>query len=941
MSQKVSVLLIGLMLNLLQLQAQNISGTITDAKTKETLIGAVVTVKGTSTGVQTDFDGRFSIEVKSLPSTLTISLIGYQQKEIVVNDAAKVLKVELTSAEIKLKSAEVTGSRISEKQKENPLTVESMDMIAIKQAAQNSFYEALGTLKGVDLTTASLGFTVVNTRGFNSTSPVRSLQIIDGVDNQSPGLNFSLGNFLGASDLDVMKVELVAGASTAYYGPNAFNGVISMNTRSPFIKPGIEIEYKMGERDLSQIGVRWAYASKNKFGRDIFGYKINLLYMKANDWEANNLTPTIDSRNDANNPGGYDAVNVYGDEYYLTSDFSKQPATNPGLITYYRTGYAERDLVDYNTENLKLSAAVHIKLKPEVELILSKNAGTGSTVYQGDNRYSLKNIYFLQNRVEVKKQDKYFIRAYSTREDAGQSYDAYFTALLLQQAAKPDDYWSLDYRKYWANSGPGNPSIFNQIRNYPNYPQPPPFGDPNYTVLYQQYLDAINPFLLENYYDSLTMFHNEAHLYSDTLQDATRGFVPFYAPGTQRFDSMLAVITSKKSFSENGSRFYDKSALYHIQGEYIFTPAFSTISVGGNYRMYRPNSDGTIFSDSSGRKITNQEYGVYVGAEKKVMDDKLKINLTARLDKNENFDYNISPAASLVYTPNQNNVFRISFGSAIRNPTLTDQYLYYNVGRAKLIGNISGYDSLLTVPSVRAFFDGSRDKSELVYFNAPPIQTEKVKTVEVGYRTSLFNHLYLDANYYFSLYRDFIGYKIGIDADVVTTSFQTTEVIINNIYRLSSNAADQVSTQGVSVGLNYFIGKFITVNGNYSWNELNLRGSEDPIIPAFNTPRNKFNLGLSARNIETTLFNKIKMNGYSFNLNYKWVQGFLFEGSPQFSGEIESYDVVDVQISKSIPAIKSVFKIGASNVLDNQHYEVFGGPLVGRLAYATILVELN
>src|SRR5439155_2603751 len=147
-----------------------------------------------------------------------------------------------------LKGVEISGSRISEKQKEAPLTVESIDRIGIKECAQTSFYEALGTLKGVDLTSASLGFTIINTRGFNSTSPVRSLQIIDGVDNQAPGLNFSLGNFLGASELDVLKLELVAGASSAYYGPNAFNGVINILARSPFLKPGLEVMSKIVER---------------------------------------------------------------------------------------------------------------------------------------------------------------------------------------------------------------------------------------------------------------------------------------------------------------------------------------------------------------------------------------------------------------------------------------------------------------------------------------------------------------------------------------------------------------------------------------------------------------------------------------------------------------------------------------------------------------------
>ena len=91
--------------------------------------------------------------------------------------------------------------------------MEQLDAIAIKETPAISFYNGLGNLKGVDMTTASLGFTIINTRGFNSTSPVRSLQIIDGVDNQAPGLNFSLGNFLGVSELDINGVELIAGAS--------------------------------------------------------------------------------------------------------------------------------------------------------------------------------------------------------------------------------------------------------------------------------------------------------------------------------------------------------------------------------------------------------------------------------------------------------------------------------------------------------------------------------------------------------------------------------------------------------------------------------------------------------------------------------------------------------------------------------------------------------
>ncbi len=916
--------------------SQTISGVIRDGKSNEPVIGAVIKLKFSDIGTVTDIDGKFELNtVINPPFVLLISFVGYEPQELNVNSLEKSLTVKLKSREVELKGVEVTGSRISAKQKEAPLTVESMDIIAIKECPQTSFYEALGTLKGVDLTSASIGFTIVNTRGFNSTSPVRSLQIIDGVDNQSPGLNFSLGNFLGAPELDVLKVDLIAGASTAYYGPNAFNGVISMTTRSPFVKPGLEVSFKTGERNLMETSVRWAQVFKNKENKDKFAYKVNMRYMHADDWEANNLSPTPESRNGVG-PGGYDAVNVYGDEYYATNDYSKNQVTNPGLGTYYRTGYAESSLVDYNSKNLKLTAALHYKLKDDVELIAASSFGTGTTVYQGDNRYSLKDILFYQNRLEIRKENKYFLRAYATNEDAGKSYDAFFTALLLQRAAKSDVRWSQDYRNYWATN-----RIFTAERNFPGYPQPPAFGDPDYEAKYVAYQNSINPFLYNNYPDSLVKYHDASRGYADNLAVSSQGFVPYFEPGTARFDSAFNSIISKQSFSEGGSRFYDKSALYHLQGEYKFTPSFMDIITGANVRFYRPHSNGTIFSDTSGSLLTNMEYGVYAGFEKDIFSKKVKLSATGRFDKNENFDYLISPAASIVYSPSADHILRFSFSSAIRNPTLTDQYLYYNVGRAILLGNIQGYDSLVTIPSLIDAFSGFVNLDKLKYFNLDPVRPEKVKTVEVGYRASLFKHLYVDINFYYSIYRDFIGYQVGADVTATRTPASGDVIAVNNVYRISSNAQDIVNSQGASIGLNYFIGKYYSMSGNYSWNELNKRGSEDPIIPAFNTPKNKFNLGFTGRDIEANPLGLLYLKNFGFGLNFKWVQGFLFEGSPQFSGEIQDYTLLDLQVNQKIPKLKSTLKFGASNLLNNEHYEVYGGPLIGRLTYVSILVELT
>ena len=279
------------------------------------------------------------------------------------------MKINLEEQAISVAEIEVVGQRISDKQKAAPLTVESLDAISIKQTASNDFYSGLGTLKGVDLTTASIGFTIINTRGFNSTSPVRSLQIIDGVDNQSPGLNFSLGNFLGAPELDIQKVDLVVGASSAFYGPNAFNGVISMETKNPFYSKGLSASVKLGERNLFEGAIRYANAVKNSKGLDVFAYKVNLFGMRANDWQADNEEAVYDTKDNATNPGGYNKVNTYGDEYSRTLDFSGSTLFSEyaGLGTFYRTGYKEKNVVDYTSKNLKGNIGLNYRLKPSMQ----------------------------------------------------------------------------------------------------------------------------------------------------------------------------------------------------------------------------------------------------------------------------------------------------------------------------------------------------------------------------------------------------------------------------------------------------------------------------------------------------------------------------------------------------------------------------------------------
>lgn len=944
--------------------AQSIKGQLLD-ENKEPMIGAAVTIKGTSIGSATDLDGNFTINLgdQQLPVTIVATYVGYDAKELEVTSFDQKIELQLGNSAVVMEALTVTERRLSEKQKESALTVESMDIIAIKETPAANFYDGLGALKGVDLTAASIGFKIINTRGFNSTSPVRSLQLIDGVDNQAPGLNFSLGNFLGASELDILKVDLIQGASSAFYGPNAFNGVISMTTKDPFIKPGLSVMAKVGERNMFEGALRWAQVFKNKEDVPKFAYKLNLFYMQAHDWEANNDDPTPQSQVGKYNPGGYDAVNRYGDENATTATNNASSITGqkeaPGLGIWHRTGYWEEDLVDYDARNIKASFTAAYRFKPDVELIMANSFGTGTTVYQGDNRYSLKDILFFQNRLELRKKDKWFVRVYATHENAGNSYDAVFTALLLQQNAKTDVDWGRAYDNFWRFNIPfvEGDNIKSKVRGLPGFP---PVATPFDT--------ATANAILALYHDSLVAWHNAAAAYANAANPLTSS-TEFLQPGTAAFDSAFASITSRTAFSEGGTKFYDKSALYHAQAEYKFKPKFMDITAGANFRIYTPNSDGTIFSDTlyvssidssqteiitdelgnpdtvtvmdttfERNVIRNWEFGVYAGLEKKILNDKLKFNLTARVDKNQNFDYIASPALSTVYTVSTNHTVRLSFSSAIRNPTLADQYLHYNVGRAILLGNVNGYDSLVTIESLYDFF-AEQNLDTLEYITVPAIQPEKVKTIEIGYRGTLFKRFFFDMNYYYSWYNDFIGYKLGTE---LTFFPPPNNIYLQDVqvYRVAANADDQVTTQGFSIGGNVFFAKYFSFSGNYSWNRLDKKGSDDPIIPAYNTPEHKFNLGISGRDVRIKLGDWITRD-WGFSANYKWVQGFQYEGSPQFTGFVPTYDMLDVQVNKKVTAIKTTFKLGASNILNKKRYHVFGGPRVGRLAYFSILFDLT
>ncbi|UPT68000.1 MAG: carboxypeptidase-like regulatory domain-containing protein [Sphingobacteriales bacterium JAD_PAG50586_3] len=285
-------------------QVQSITGKVTDETTKQPLGFATVSVKGTTTATSTDVNGSYKLEVdfKGAENVqMEVSYVGYEKATITVAKGVKEVNFQPKPVGVTFREAVVTGSRVSETILESPVDIKKMGIKDIEATPSGDFYQSMGTMQGVDITTASMGFKSVNMRGFNTTAPVRVVQMIDGMDNQAPGLNFSVGNLVGANDLDLYSVEVVTGAASALYGPNAFQGVVSMKTKNPYDYQGLDVLVKGGSRDMIDGQFRYAKVlGKNKK----WALKLTGGYMKAQDWIAKDT-----------------ATNKYGD-IETTQDFS-------------------------------------------------------------------------------------------------------------------------------------------------------------------------------------------------------------------------------------------------------------------------------------------------------------------------------------------------------------------------------------------------------------------------------------------------------------------------------------------------------------------------------------------------------------------------------------------------------------------------------------------
>jgi outer membrane receptor protein involved in Fe transport len=899
--------------------AQNkITGTITDEK-DQPIVGANVIIKGKVTGSTTDASGKFEITTSSQPPlTLIISSVGYQRQEIEVPDASTTISVKLVESTEVMDEIVFSASRVDESILESPVSIEKMDIRDVRTTPSMSFYEGLQNLKGVEMVTSGLTFSQINTRGFNSTGNSRFLQLVDGIDNQTPGLGFAVGNLFGSSDLDMESAELIPGAASALYGPVAFNGVLMLRTKDPFQYQGLSVQTKLGMNHfgetyadptpLGDFALRYAKAFNNKFA-----FKVNVSYFAGLDWFATNYTDvdpgTPPAQRGDNNPGR-NALNIYGDDEAVDID---------GVGHISRTGYEERNLTDYHVYSFKGNGALHYRVSENATLSYQYNYGQGTANYTGSNRFSINNFTLQQHKVELKGAN-YFIRGYATIEDSHDSYNAKGLGQLIN--------------KTWVRNLDG--SLVTD----------PSKAD---SIWFKRYEEAFK--------GNIPSVQSGNHTVARTFADEGR-----YVPGSAEFNREKDRLIKTQGLS--GAGILSQSKLYHAEGQYDLSSKTKVIDllVGGNFRMYDMFTNGTLFDDK-GKSIIIKESGAFVQAGKKLFSDKLKIAASARYDKNQNFKGRITPRASAVYEVAKNHHIRTSFQTGFRNPTPGDQYIKLNAGVITILGGVPAnsegmtvYQNSFTAQSAGAFRESvlakansgtpfpqavMESKDLLVKSNVEYIKPERVKVFEVGYKGMISNNFVIDANYYFSAYNDFLLNQVVMEPQSPTNLPDGTvnpdaafDLVSGkgHLYQLYTNASDRVTAQGATVGLTSVITRNYTLGANLTYATFDLHNARPEDIPAFNTPKIR---------TAVTFGNQKVTDNLGFNIAWRWQDAY--DWTSTFNqlrpGRIEAFSVVDAQVSYKILPIKSIIKVGGSNIFNNKIYQAYGSPSIGAVYYISLTFD--
>lgn len=913
-----------------------------------------------TTGAVSDFDGNFTIVVNaSPPFDLTISSIGFEASTINVTADNLSIDVSLSDSTNLLDEVVLSASRTPERLFESPVTVERFDYKDIAQSTGSSFYQSLENLKGVQINQGAMLLPIINTRGFSTIDNTGFVQLVDGMDNAAPGLNFAAGNLVGINEIDIQSVELLPGAASALYGANAVKGIMLMNSKSPFDFPGFSAYVKSGVTSSDNGGDNSYYDAAVRLAKnwnDKFALKAVVSIVEGTDWVAGDYrdrnllsggeTPL--SIEDQSYLPGYNGVNVYG-EIPQTINYTNVFRANvlpvfvqQGLLSsaqaagvnqifgvfapdYFgteivrNTGYKEMELHDGGTSSFKIDLSAHYRIDGNKELIWNSKIGNGSTIYHATNRNNLKNFQLQQHKLEYRT-PKLTARAYTTIEDSGNTHDMEFLGIRMA-LAQPGGLGG------WFNS---------YLNTY--FVDAAALINPNPQTALNTILGGIQQGITD--FDSLLSLYgkNDSSAHKSARLAANQNMLK---PGSEAFNNALLNATTNP-ISEGGAAILDQSKANSVEFNYNLgdlVPTFD-LSIGGSVREYVLRSNGSLFTDYD-TPIKFNEIAFYTQAQKELFEGAVKLTGSVRYDKSQFLEGHFTPrVGALVYLSPRHNI-RASYQTGFRNPSSQDLYISLDVAQVVIIGtspdsverfnmDLVGASSLnsynVTGSMVQnnsytlAAAGGVFEKAEL-----DNVKPEFVNTKEFGYRYNG-KKVSVDISAYWSKFTDFIT-----EVQVVTPLYGSVANLSGaaavaagdfRVFSWNTNTNNEVTTKGISAGVDARLGKF-DIGSSISYNELKSDDQDPDFISYFNTPpiRAKFSFG----SINLT-------DKFGFNVSARYHNDFKWEGT-FLSYDIPENLTFDASLNFDVPDLKGKIKVGAVNISGDDYMPYAGGGMIGSTYY--------
>ena len=945
-----------------------VTGSVSD-ENNNPIPGANVVASAT-TGTVADFDGNFSLSVDQMPPfSITVSSVGFDSVTVNVTASNLNFNVQLTESQNLLDEIVVSASRIAERLFESPVTIEKFDYKDIAQSTGADFYSSLEGLKGVQINSGGLFLQQVNTRGFSTVYNNGFVQLVDGMNNEAPGLGFSAGNLLGIHELDVQSVELMPGAASALYGANATKGILFMNSKSPFDFQGVSATYKHGLTSQKAAGENayydFAFRAANKFS-DKFAAKITVSYQEGEDWHAvdyrdiNHLEGRyIDGTVEAQNPRDfpdYDGVNVYGDigqRFNMTEAFRGavipslvgqgllSPAAaaqvnyifanlSPNFFGNYQinaSGYNEVDLIDNKASSFKTDIAFHYKPTEDSEIILNSKMGTGNTMLHASNRNQMKNFGLQQHKIEYNNRNL-GLRFYHTSESSGNTHDVSALGAVMT-IAQPGG-----LNAYFGNY---IGSYFNAL---PGVVDPNPIVGLNTMIYYAQFGYTLNDIIGKG--GDLGV-HAAARAAADTNM---------LVPGSAAWNTAYErAVNNGIDVFAGGAGILDTSQSNSFEADYNLQDLVEGVDiiVGASYRDYILRSNGTLFTDYDA-PIEYTDMGLYAQAQKSVLGGAVKLTGSMRYDKSEFFEGTVTPRIGALVNLSENQNIRVSYQTGFQNPAAQDQYIGLDIGQAVLMGsspdNVDRFNMRLRGASGNSFMvTGNQVKNNSytlasVQAGAPVaagdlgnVGPQNVKSFDLGYRVNG-KKTALDINAYYTTWDNFIS-----AVNVITPLYGSASNMMGlfalsqgdfKVFSYDANTDEIVNTYGVSAGFETSILNTFDLSGTYSYNKMEFDNPDTDYEAGFNTPENRVVLTLGSAKLA---------NNFSFNVTAKYHDNFMWQQSGFIDAMIPARTTFDASMLFQLPSLNSRVKIGGTNLGGEEYFMMPGSGAIGSQFYVGLTIN--